>query len=131
MVMPELNMKNIIEILRLKFDLKLSNIDITNSLNISASGVSKYISLFQSSELSWPLPTDISNTQMYGLLFKFVKENNKQTFEITKKTPIDCDYIHKELKRKSVTLRLLWEEYNLAPIDNTYSKSQFCAIYKS
>jgi len=131
MVMPELNMKNIIEVLRLKLDLNLSHRDIAHSLNLSASSVSKYISLFQNSKLSWPLPTDISNTQMHELLFKSIKEKNKQPSEITKQTPIDCDYIHKELKRKSVTLRLLWEEYSKTNIGKAYSKSQFCAIYKS
>lgn len=37
MVMPELNMKNIIELLRLKFDLNLSYRDIAHSLKMSAS----------------------------------------------------------------------------------------------
>ncbi len=131
MVMPELNMNNIIEVLRLKFDLNLSHRDIAHSFNMSASSVSKYISLFQNSELSWPLSDDISNTQIRTLLFKSLQENTKQPSEVTKYTPIDCDYIHKELKRKSVTLRLLWEEYSKANLDNAYSRSQFCAIYKN
>ena len=130
MVMLELNMNNIIEILRLKFDLNLSHRDIADSLSISASSVSKYILLFQNSTLSWPLSKDISNTQMHELLFKPINENNKLPSEVTNYASIDCDYIHKELKRKSVTLRLLWEEYK-TNIDNAYSRSQFCAIYKS
>ena len=77
MVMLELNMNNIIEILRLKFDLNLSHRDIADSLSISASSVSKYILLFQNSTLSWPLSKDISNTQMHELLFKPINENNK------------------------------------------------------
>ena len=67
---------------------------------------------------------------MHELLFKPINENNKLPSEVTNYASIDCDYIHKELKRKSVTLRLLWEEYK-TNIDNAYSRSQFCAIYKS
>lgn len=48
------------------------------------------------------------------------------------RTP-DCAHIHKELKRKGVTLMLLWEEYvgESIALNETYLKyTQFCNVYK-
>lgn len=45
----------------------------------------------------------------------------------------DCEYIHKELKRKGVTLMILWEEYveHSISLNKTYLKyTQFCNVYK-
>jgi len=39
------------------------------------------------------------------------------------------DYIHQELKRKGVTLRLLWLEHKEANPDGGYQYSQFCFLY--
>ena len=41
----------------------------------------------------------------------------------------DCAYIHRELKRDSVTLQLLWEEYAQIHPDG-YGRTQFCEIYR-
>jgi transposase len=43
--------------------------------------------------------------------------------------PPDFAVIHQELKRKGVTLQLLWEEYTLANLGAAYRYSQFCAHY--
>ena len=40
----------------------------------------------------------------------------------------DWAYIHKELRRKSVTKMLLWEEYKRANLDG-YQLSRFCELY--
>jgi transposase len=37
--------------------------------------------------------------------------------------------IHQELKRKGVTLQLLWEEYQKTYGKNAYRYSQFCRYY--
>jgi transposase len=41
----------------------------------------------------------------------------------------DWEYIHRELRRKGVTLRLLWEEYKQAHPDG-YQYSYFCELYQ-
>ena len=49
---------------------------------------------------------------------------------ILKRRP-DCKYIHRELKRKDVTLMFLWEEYveECIAIDEPYLKyTQFCNV---
>jgi hypothetical protein len=38
-------------------------------------------------------------------------------------------YIQKELKKKGVTLRLLWDEYKDQHLDN-HPYTQFCAVYR-
>jgi transposase len=44
----------------------------------------------------------------------------------TKKAQPDCAYMHKELKRKGVTLQLLWYEYKQQHPDDGYQYTQFC-----
>jgi transposase len=41
----------------------------------------------------------------------------------------DFALIHPELKRKGVTLTLLWEEYAAAHPGQAYRYSQFCLLY--
>jgi len=41
----------------------------------------------------------------------------------------DCNYIHQELKKKGVTLELLWQEYKQDNPDG-YQLTHFCAIYR-
>ena len=41
----------------------------------------------------------------------------------------DCVYLHDELKRKGVTLMLLWEEYQ-AEHPEGYRYSHFCELYR-
>lgn len=46
----------------------------------------------------------------------------------------DCEWIHKELPGKGVTLTLLWKEYKVKAINAgkvPYQYSQFCDIYRS
>jgi transposase len=41
----------------------------------------------------------------------------------------DFSYLHSELKRKGVTLQLLWEEYAATDPARAYSYSRFCELY--
>ena len=42
----------------------------------------------------------------------------------------DFAHLHQELKRKGVTLQLLWEEYAKAHAGQAYRYSQFCLHYQ-
>ena len=42
----------------------------------------------------------------------------------------DFAHLHQELKRKGVTLQLLWEEYAAAHPGQAYRYSQFCLLFK-
>lgn len=42
----------------------------------------------------------------------------------------ESDFLHQELKLKGVTLQLLWEEYCENVVEQAYSYSQFCSLYR-
>lgn len=59
-------------------------------------------------------------------------QNKRKEVKSIHKQP-DCKHIHQELKRKGVTLMLLWEEYveESIALNESYLKyTQFCNIYK-
>ena len=45
--------------------------------------------------------------------------------------PTDCAPIHQELKRKGVTLQLLWEAYSADHSGGACRYSQYCLHYQS
>ena len=49
-------MRKITEVLRLKFEAKLSHATIARAVGLSKGAVNKYVSLAQARGLSWPLP---------------------------------------------------------------------------
>ncbi|TEB08544.1 hypothetical protein Psch_02108 [Pelotomaculum schinkii] len=77
---------------------------IARSLNISHSTVKDHLARAELAKLSWPLPEDMNDDALEELLFP-----SRQS-RITSHQP-DFAYIHKELRKKGVTLELLWTEY--------------------
>ena len=111
------------EILRLKYELKLSNRKIARSCSISPETVGKVLRRAEKAGITWPLPAETDNPRLEELLY------GEQTLFSKAKLPLpDMDYIHRELRRKGVTLRLLWEEY-LSENPDGYQHSQFCEYY--
>ena len=122
--MSRLSMKKISEILRQRFELKRSFRDIANSLNISVSTVSEYMSRAAIANVQWPLPASMSESELYAQLFLPAKKLNQE------RPMPDWEAIHKERRKKGVTLLLLWREYrDIHP--NGLSYSQFCFCYQS
>ncbi|HXH55327.1 MAG TPA: IS21 family transposase [Gammaproteobacteria bacterium] len=122
------NVKKMREILRLKFESQLSNRHIGKIVNTSPGIVSIYTSLFRQQELEW---TQLQKKTDDELLEIFYDMNN---FSVSKKRAfIEPDFkkIHQELKLKTVTLQLLWEEYRDTYGEKAYSRTQFCKMYKS
>jgi len=65
-----------------------------------------YLERARVERLSWPLPRDLSETGIEGALFpRTAQEAARKAVEP------DWAHIHRELRRKGVTLSLLWEEY--------------------
>lgn len=116
-------MRYITEILRLKHEAKLSHEKIARALGVSKGVVSKYVSLAQAKGVAWPLPEAMDEAALERLLFpapsvpaRFVEP--------------DLPRIHHELKRKGVTLQLLWAEYVATHGEAAYRYSQFCHRYR-
>jgi transposase len=118
-------MRKIREILRLKYECGLSFTQIATSCGIGRTTVSDYLKRFEVSSLGWPLSPDVDDTQLEHLLFP-----SSQLHQTPERSNIDWHYIHSELRRKSVTLMLLWQEYKEQYPDG-YQYSQFCHLYRT
>lgn len=116
-------MRKILDILRLHHEEGFSNRAISRSLGISSGTISNYLCRARAAGLTWPLVPDLNEDALYDRLFpKAIEPQSKRSLP-------DLAWIHKELKRKGVTLLLLWYEYrNQHP--NGYSYSQFCEHYR-
>lgn len=123
------SMRKLREVLRLKFDCKLSNRTIAKSVNISASTVSYYTRAFLAAELSWPLPERMSDDELMRLLEPHCLQ---LTLVTSQQKQLPCfKIIYNELKRKGVTLQLLWQEYHDNYPSKSYSYSEFCRRYRA
>ena len=124
MAQERLTMRNIAEVLRLRWDCGLSNRAIARSCSISHSTVAEYLRRAQEAGLNWPLPADIGEDRLFELLFPKAPPSSSRIIPCP-----DWSLIHSELRKKSVTLRLLWVEYREAH-PGGYGYSQFCALYR-
>ena len=109
------------EILRLKHEVGLSLREIGQSCNCGKSTVSEILERAEKAGISWPI--DLSDKQLVSLLHPSVGQ---------KKTPPepDLETIFYEMKKKSVTLMLLWEEYKAKHPDGVMY-TQFCERYRN
>jgi transposase len=124
MAQERLSMRKIREVLRLKWDCGLSNRAIARSCRIAHSTVSEYVRRAEAAGLSWPLPESLDEDRLFQLLFP------PRLRTCSREIPVpDWAEIHTELKKKSVTLYLLWVEYREVHPDG-YGYSQFCALYR-
>ena len=114
-----LSMRKIREVLRLFFDCHLTKRQIATSCAIVRSTVSEYLMRFAASGLNWPLSAETDDAKLEALLFPPIPVVIEQPRE-----PLDFVQIHRELRRKAVTLMLLWQEYKAAHPDG-YQYSQF------
>ena len=119
-----LSMNRLREVLRLSNERGLSHRDIGRSLRIGRSTVSECLRRAREAGLEWPLDPELDDEQLEALLYT---QSGGST--CTRVLP-DFKYIHTELRRKGVTLRLLWQEYIEAHPDDGYKYSQYCELYR-
>jgi transposase len=119
-------MRQVREILRLKLVGGLATREVARRVGVAASTVRATIKRFQASGLSWPLPEEVTDTALEATLFAEVgtKRGHRRQEEP------DWAAIHRELKRKHVTLSILWEEY-IEQNPQGYRYSRFCELYRS
>jgi transposase len=116
-------MRKIREVLRLEFDCRLTKRQIAKSCAIARRTVAEYLRRFSASGLSWPLSPATDDEKLEQLLFPPAPVVSDKPRE-----PPDFVTIHRELRRKAVTLMLLWQEYKAANPEG-YQYSQFCYLY--
>lgn len=118
-------MRQIKEVLRLKEEHQLSVREIALSCGMAASTVGDYLKRAAVAGLKWPLPDTMSEAQLEDLLMGPGAISAK--VETPRATP-QWSKIHEELRRKGVTLQLLWREY-LRDNPEGYGYSQYCELY--
>lgn len=124
-------MRSIREVLRLKVEVHLTNRQIATSCNIGETTVREYVHRARQAGLGWPLPDGLTDDALETLLFppsvKVGPDGRLGAGAHERPTP-DWQHVRKELSRKGVTLRLLWEEH-IAEHVNGYRYTQFCEHY--
>lgn len=121
--MERITMRKIRDVLRLRYELKLSHRQIANSCQISREAVRNYLRRAQSSKLNWPLPEEMNDAVLESRLFPEEKKG-------TRKGLPDLSLINLELKKKGVTLELLWQEYKIGTPEGV-QYSRFCELYRA
>jgi predicted DNA-binding protein (UPF0251 family) len=119
-----LSMRTIQEVLRLKWEKGFSNTQIARSCNIARSTVREYVARAEKAGLGWTQVSDLDDGRLEACLFPPPATEGSPPRGV-----LDMEYIHRELTRKSVTLRLLWLEYKAANPEG-YQYSQYCLLYR-
>jgi transposase len=117
-------MKNIKEILRLASAGTFSARQIAKSCNCSPSTVTAILERAKNAELGmdWPLINQMSDDELEAKLYPDEHYHSERPIP-------DMNFIHSELKKKGVTLQLLWQEY-LEHYPDGLGYSQFCDYYQ-
>ena len=120
-------MVNYREIIRLH-SMKMSYMQICNSVHSSKSTVKEVIDLSEKLKISWPLAPEVTNDILGTLLYP---ERSK---EESNRMPIDFPRMHRELAKKGVTITLLWTEYCIEAANAgkiPYKSTQFNDLYRA
>ena len=117
-------MRKIKDILRLRYEAKLSYRDIAQALNIGYGTVVDYLTRAKQAQVSWPIPADMGERELARLLFPTQPTTGQRRF-----SEPDYPEVHRELKQKGVTKQLLWQEYRQQHPSDGYSYAQFCHRY--
>src|SRR6478735_11454194 len=120
-----LEMRRVREILRYRFEQGLGHKSIAVRVGTAPSTVRETLRRAAVAGLSWPLGDDVSDSVLEAALYKAAgtKIGHRRAPEP------DWAQVHRELKRKHMTLQILWDEYiGLHP--DGYRYSRYCDLYR-
>src|SRR5438067_10008398 len=120
------SMRRVREILRLKHECGATDRTIVRSLSIARSTVALTLERAAAWGLRWRLPATMTDRVLEAMLYA---GHGSQQGARRKAEP-DWAYVHHELRRPSVTLMLLWEEYRQREPDG-YQYSRWCELYRA
>jgi transposase len=118
-------MRKIREVLRLKHACGLSERRIALAIGLSRSTIKAYLKRAESCGIVWPLPPEIEDSALERQLFPTIEVAR----DVARPLP-EWREVQRELKRRGVTLQLLWEEYRAHHHDG-YGYSRFCDLYRA
>lgn len=120
---PRVVMRRIREVLRLTFGERLPRQRVSQATGLPPTTIFDYLKRAAAAGLAvWPLPLEIDDGELERRLFVSASPP-----AITRPLP-DWSRVKLELRRKGVTLQLLWQEY-LEQHPGGYQYSQFCRHY--
>jgi transposase len=122
---PRSAMRKIREILRLALGEGFSRRQVAAATRVPASTVGDHLARARRAGVSWPLPEDLDDGRLEARLFA----REERPPAASRPTP-DWSRVHRELRRKGVTLQLLHLEYRAAHPDG-YGYTQFCRHYRA
>src|SRR5580700_8147266 len=100
-----MSMRKIREVLRLTHELGLSVREVREATGVGKTAVCEYVNRAKVLGITWPIPPEIGDAELERLLFTPAGFHEGST-----KTLPDWAKVHEELKRRGVTLMILWED---------------------
>jgi transposase len=119
-----LSMRKVREVLRLKHALGMSYRKISEAPGVGKTQAAEYVRRAEAAGIGWPVPDGIDDIGLDLRLFPILGDGTRA------RPAIDWPKIEHELKRRGVTLQLLWQEY-LADQPTGYSYTRFCELHKA
>jgi transposase len=118
-------MRHVRDVLRLRAA-GVSGNEIARRVGVAPSTVRLTLTRLAAAGLSWPLPAELTDAALEAQLFTAVgkKQGHRRLVEP------DWAAVHRELKRKHVTLQILWDEY-IERQPGGYRYSRFCDLYRA
>jgi len=107
------------EILRLSLQMGLSQREVASGTGCSLGMINTVLGRVR--EAAVPDPFSLSDKELGSIIYPPAKKKEKEE--------PDFQHISREMKRKGVTLMLLWEEYR-AEHSNGYMYTQYCTKYR-
>ena len=123
MANSRLSMRKITEALRLHHECNRSRREIARAIGASPTTVGQHLRRAGEAGIGYPLPDGLDGADLECRLFPSVPPADLI------RTEPDWAAVHRELRRKSVTLDLLWQEYKADHPDG-YRYSWFCIHYR-
>jgi transposase len=118
------SMRNVREIMRLKFACGASDRRVSQAVGLARSTVAEYLRRAAVAGVAWPLPAGLSDAALEALLFP-----PTPVVPAEQRLQPDWAAVRREMSRRGVTLQLLWEEYRAGAPDG-YCYSHFCDLYR-
>lgn len=118
-----LSMRKIREVLRLQLQCGLTKRQIATSCKIGLGTVYEYLRRARDAGLSWPLPEELTDEELERRLFPPPPDIPSDQRPLP-----DWPTVGQELRKKGVTLLLLWYEYRAVHPEG-YGYSRFCELY--
>jgi len=118
-------MRQVREVLRLRAA-GVSGNEIARRVGVAPSTVRLTLKRLAVAGLGWPLPAEMTDVALEAQLF--TGAGKKQGHR--RRSEPDWAAGHRELKRKHVTLQILWDEYIEQNLDG-YRYSRFCELYRT